>query len=204
MRRSSEKKKGGFGRLFCLWVVWYVEIVNKRDVELKTEQDLYDYLNEIGVHHETVGHKPCFSVAESEEVDKQIDAVATRNMFLYDKKKNYWLVTLEARQPVCLKKLRHVIGANQRLSFGKEEVLWQMLGVKPGSVTPFALINQVEEKTLKFVLDKNLIEAEKVAFHPLRNDKTTVVTALDFKEFVASSGVEMQVVDFSLVEPDKE
>lgn len=167
---------------------------------MKGESELYAFLDELNISHETVSHKPCFTVAESEEVDKAIDAVATRNMFLRDKKKKYWLITLEAHQPVDLKKLKSKLNAKGSLSFGNAEKLWEMLGVKPGSVTPFSLINQMDGSELSFVLDKALAEAERVAAHPLRNDKTMVVTGEGLLKFLCEAGHDPVVVDFSELE----
>lgn len=169
---------------------------------MNNEKLVFDLFDELKIDAKTIKHKPCFTVEESQDVDKQIDAVATRNLFVKDKANKYWLITLEAHQPVCLKKLRHLLGAKQRLSFGKPEVLQEMLGVTPGSVTPLGLIYQKENKTLSFVLDKTLSDCDKFAVHPLRNDMSTVLTPDQFSLVLSYLNIEASIVDFSEYQPD--
>ncbi len=163
---------------------------------------IFEMFKDIGITPTTIKHEPCFTVAESEEIDKQIDAVPTRNLFVKDKANKYWLITLEAQQPVCLKKLRYALGAKQRLSFGKPEILKEMLGVTPGSVTPLGLIFQKGKADLVFVIDKNLMKADKFAVHPLQNDMSSILTPQDFEKILKYLAVDKLEMDFSLYEPD--
>jgi Ala-tRNA(Pro) deacylase len=112
---------------------------------------------------------------------------------LKDKSKKLWLlVTLEDAM-VDLKKLRHLIGS-RHLSFCRETILEEVLGVKAGAVTPFALIND-HEKRVNVVLDSNILEHELLNFHPLENTSTTTIRSSDLVHFINGCGHSPQILD---------
>ncbi|NEX94373.1 prolyl-tRNA synthetase associated domain-containing protein [Caulobacter sp. 17J65-9] len=155
------------------------------------------FLERIGVTHATHDHPAVFRVEEGLELKASMPGAHTKNLFLKDKKQQIWLVSARQDTTVDLKRLPYVIGSD-RLSFGREELLWEVLGVRPGSVTAFALLND-REKRVRFVVDQRLIDAELVNFHPMTNTATTAVTPKDFLAFLAAIGVEPIVVDFTKV-----
>jgi Ala-tRNA(Pro) deacylase len=93
---------------------------------------------------------------------------------------------------IDLKTLPDRIGA-ARISFGKAELLQEVLGVEPGSVTPFALINDLEHQ-VNVVLDKKMMECDLVSYHPLVNTATTTLTPSDLMRFIESCGHKPQIV----------
>ena len=148
-------------------------------------------------HHEAV-----FTVAESEAVDKQIEGTHCRNLFLRDKKKNNFLLVLQNATDVDIKKLPDVIGSD-RLSFGSAERLWEYLGVRPGSVCPYAIVNDTAHQ-VKILLDKSMMETDIVNYHPLLNTMTIGVKPSDLIKFIESTGHIPHIVDLTPAKPDKE
>lgn len=146
-------------------------------------------------HHEAV-----YTVAESEEVDAGISGTHCRNLFLRDKKKKNFLVVLQVATEVEMKKLPEVIGSG-RLSFGSDDRLWEYLGVRSGSVCPFSIINDTDKK-VKIILDKSMMEAEIVNYHPLLNTMTVGLKPSDLLKFIEDCGHEAHIVDLSPAQPD--
>lgn len=169
---------------------------------MKTKADLLAFLDEIGVAATTHEHPAVFRVGEGEEIKADIRGAHTKNLFLKDAKGQLWLISAEDRSVIDLKRLPAVIGSG-RLSFGNEALMVETLGVTPGSVTAFGLINDTGRR-VRFVLDRALAEAATVNFHPLTNTATTSVDQAGLQRFFRALGVEPLVVDFetlSRVEP---
>ena len=160
-----------------------------------TKDELLAFLGEIGVEARTHEHEAVFRVGEGEEIKAGIDGAHTKNLFLKDAKGQLWLISAEDRSVIDLKRLPPVIGS-ARLSFGNAELMGETLGVTPGSVTAFALINDPERR-VRFVLDRALAEAERVNFHPLTNTATTSVDRAGLQRFFRAVGVDPLVVDFT-------
>jgi Ala-tRNA(Pro) deacylase len=162
---------------------------------MKTREDLLAFLAAHGIEHTTREHAAVFTVAESGDIKTDIPGAHTKNLFLKDAKDQLWLVSAEGHAQIDLKRLHTVIGS-ARLSFGKAELMEAVLGVTPGSVTAFGLVNDTGRQ-VRFVLDRTLAEADLVNFHPLTNTATTTVTADGFRRFLAAIGVTPLVVDFA-------
>jgi Ala-tRNA(Pro) deacylase len=164
---------------------------------MKGRAELFAFLDAQGIAHRTLDHAPVFTVAEGDEVKAELPGGHTKNLFLKDAKDRLWLVSALGETRVDLKKLPAHIGS-ARLSFGNEALMYETLGVRPGSVTAFALINDAGRR-VTFVLDKALAEADPVNFHPLSNDATTAVSQAGFRAFLKALGVEPLIVDFAVV-----
>lgn len=151
-----------------------------------TPDDLFARLDSLGVPHSTVTHPPLFTVEESKRLRGQIPGAHTKNLFLKCKKGTLWLVVALESTAVDLKRLHGILGCG-RLSFGKPELMREILGVEPGSVTPFALINDTETQ-VNVVLEQVMLEKEPLNFHPLQNIATTAVSREGLLTFIASCG----------------
>lgn len=156
--------------------------------------DLLGFLAGIGVDQTTHDHPAVFSVGESEDLKAALPGTHTKNLFLKDAKEQLWLVSAEAHAAIDLKRLHTVIGA-ARLSFGSAPLMAATLGVAPGSVTAFGLVNDTAGR-VRFVLDRTLAEAALVNFHPLTNTATTAISRDGFRRFLVALGVTPIVVDF--------
>ena len=161
---------------------------------MKTRADLLAFLDAHAIAHRTLDHPAVFRVGEGEAIKAGLPGAHTKNLFLKDAKDRLWLISAADRTANDLKRLPPVIGS-ARLSFGREELMVETLGVTPGSVTAFGLIND-EARRVTFVLDRVLAEAELVNFHPLTNTATTAVDRAGFRAFLAALGVRPIVVDF--------
>ena len=159
-----------------------------------TAQDLYAAFDDLGISWRTMEHEAVFRVEEGREIKAAMPGGHTKNLFLKDAKGRLWLISAADRTAIDLKRLHQVIGS-ARLSFGKAELMEETLGVAPGSVTAFGLIND-RNRRVRFVLDRTLAEADLVNFHPLTNTATTTVTGEGFRRFLAALGVTPLVVDF--------
>lgn len=157
--------------------------------------ELLAFLAAHGIDYDNHEHPAVFRVGEGEEIKAQIPGAHTKNLFLKDAKGQLWLISAEDRTEIDLKRLPVVIGS-ARLSFGNAELMEETLGVTPGSVTAFALINDCARR-VRFVLDRALSEAPAVNFHPLANTATTTVSQDGLRRFFAAIGVEPLVVDFT-------
>ncbi len=159
-----------------------------------TRADLFAFFDAHGIAHRTVEHAPVFRVGEGEEIKAVLPGGYTKNLFLKDAKGQLWLVSALGETKIDLKALPARIGS-ARLSFGSPERLYDALGVRPGSVTAFALVNDPDHR-VRFVADAALMAADPVNFHPLSNDATTAVSQADFRRFLAALGVTPIVVAF--------
>jgi Ala-tRNA(Pro) deacylase len=155
---------------------------------------LVAFLEANGIAHTTYDHPPVFRVEDGPELKASIPGGHSKNLFLKDHKGQLWLISALGDTRIDLKAAPAAIGS-ARLSFGSEERLWDALGVRPGSVTALALINDPEHK-VRFVLDAALMAYDSVNFHPLTNVATTNLSRDAFLKFLACIGREPVVVDF--------
>ena len=147
-----------------------------------------------GIAHITHDHPAVFRVEEGLELKAAMPGLHTKNLFLKDKKQRLWLISAAQDTVIDLKAAPGLIGSD-RLSFGNETLMWETLGVRPGSVTALGLINDVHRR-VTFVLDQRLWEAGIVNFHPLINTATTGLDQEAFRQFLTAIGREAQVVSF--------
>jgi Ala-tRNA(Pro) deacylase len=160
--------------------------------------DLFAFLDAQGIAHSTLEHPPVFRVEEGYEIKAALHGGHTKNLFLKDAKEQLWLICALGETRVDLKALPPVIGS-ARLSFGSPERLYDALGVTPGSVTIFALVNDKARK-VRLVLDAELLKCEPINFHPLTNAATTAVSQAGLARFLAALEIEPMVVDFAGME----
>ena len=163
------------------------------DTQPKTDKDLFQFLDSLGLAHSTKEHAPVFTVAESVALRDEIPGGHTKNLFVKDKKDNYFLMTVEEHATVDLKTVHTVIGASSRVSFGRPEKLLEYLGVIPGAVTAFGVINDTTGK-VKIIIDEDLMAFDTINGHPLRNDATTSIGSKDLLRFIEATGHEPLVL----------
>ncbi len=159
--------------------------------------DLFAYLDALAIAHSTVWHEPLFTVDQSAGLKAQMPGAHTKNLFLKDGEGELVLIGAEAHNQLKLNQLHKLIGT-KRLSFGPAELMTQVLGVVPGSVTAFSLMNDRAGR-VRFLVDAVLAGAETVNFHPLVNTGTTAISGGDFRRFVEATGHGFEVVDFSVL-----
>ncbi|CAN5297139.1 prolyl-tRNA synthetase associated domain-containing protein [soil metagenome] len=160
-----------------------------------TRDHLMACFAELGIDTETTEHAPVFTVEEAQALRGSIKGGHCKNLFLKDDKGKVFLIVCLEDARVDLKAVPALIGA-RRLSFGKPELLMELLGVEPGSVTPFGLINDRENR-VTIILDAAMMREEWLNYHPLRNDATTTLRAADLATFIRSCGHEPRIVAVS-------
>jgi Ala-tRNA(Pro) deacylase len=164
-----------------------------------TAADLFAFLDAHGIGHRTLEHPAVFRVDEGHDIKAQLPGGHTKNLFLKDAKGRLWLICALGETRVDLKGLPEVIGS-ARLSFGSEALMQEVLGVTPGSVTLFALINDTERR-IRLVLDAALLRPEPINFHPLANTATTAISQAGLQQFLKALDIHPQVIDFDRMAP---
>ena len=162
----------------------------------RTSDDLMAFLDGLKIKARTFEHAPVFTVAESQGVKDAIPGGHTKNLFIKDKKGRYFLLTVGQDTEIDLKRIHTRIGAQGRVSFGRPEALMDLLGVVPGAVTAFGIINDVANQ-VTLIFDEALMRHEVINCHPLRNDATTSIGRDDLKRFVEATGHEFAVLNLS-------
>ncbi len=165
-----------------------------------TPEQLFAYLHELGIGYSLHRHPAVFTVAESARLDRDLPGVQCRNLFLRDRKKIMFLVVAANETRIDLKKLETLIGSD-RLSFGSPERLWDHLGVRPGSVCPYALIND-RQGVVNVILDAYMMRSDIVNHHPLLNTMTIGVRPDDLLTFMRSTGHDPRIVDLGMAGPE--
>lgn len=146
------------------------------------KDDLIRMLNDNGFEYFVEEHAPLFTVEDSKSLRGQIEGAHSKNLFLKDAKANFFLISIEESTSIDLKKTMQQI-QSKKLSFAKPEYLQDILGIEPGSVSPFALLNDTK-KQVKFYLDRSFLDSEKVNFHPLINTATVNISPQNLIELI--------------------
>src|SRR5690606_35723876 len=159
-----------------------------------TPEDLFRRLHELGIETTTHRHAPLFTVEESRALRGDLPGGHCKSLFLKDKRAQFWLVVMLEDRKADLKWLAKHLGAG-RLSFGRAELLYEVLGVIPGAVTPFGLIND-RQRQVNVVLDAAMMRHDILNYHPLTNEATTTIRAEDLRRFIADCGHPVTEVEF--------
>ena len=157
-----------------------------------TREDLLARLAQLGITVATRDHPAVHTVAESERLHREIAGAHTKNLFLRDKDGALFLVVAEAHTHIDLKLLARQLGCG-RLSFGRGELLQGVLGVGPGSVTAFAVMND-ESGLVRVVIDERLMAHAVINCHPLVNTATTSIARDDLLRFIRASRHEPRIL----------
>ena len=159
-----------------------------------TPESLIDKLESLNVVFTSHHHPPLRTVEDSKKYRDNMSGTHVKNLYLRDKKKRNYLIVAEEDRVIDLKSLHAIIGSD-RLSFGSADRLFEMLGVRPGAVSPFTLINDPEHQ-VSLSIDAELMMAERLYFHPLVNDMTLGVTPEGLSRFLAATGHQAQLINF--------
>lgn len=166
-----------------------------------TPEQLFARLDALGIVHRTHTHPPVFTVAESAALRGSLPGGHCKSLFLKDRKGGLWLVVALEERRIDLKLLADALDA-PRFSFGSPELLQQVLGVTPGSVTPFALANDTVHR-VAVVLDEGMLDRDPLNYHPLVNDRTTAIAPGDLLRFIETCGHRPRIIDPKAVMPSR-
>ena len=160
---------------------------------MATPEDLFARLGALDIETSTYTHRPVFTVAESRNLRGVLPGIHCKTLFLKDKKSTLWLCVVEESRRMDIRALSDLLGS-ARLSFARPERVNAYLGVEPGAVTPFALINDTDAG-IRVALDAEIMTAEIANFHPLVNDRTTAIRPGDLIRFIEGCGHRPLIVD---------
>ncbi|EJM99882.1 YbaK/EbsC family protein [Phyllobacterium sp. YR531] len=167
----------------------------------KSIEELMQFIGDLGIEVSTVRHAAVFTVAEAQALRGQITGAHTKNLFLKDKKDNFFLLTVDEEAEVDLKTIHTKIGAASRVSFGKPEKLLEYLGLTPGSVSVLGVIND-EDHNVKVVLDESLFQHASINAHPLTNEATTSISPDDLLRFLEATGHSPLILKIEASDPN--
>lgn len=154
-----------------------------------TPDDLFAYLESLGIKTETQHHPAVFTVEESKQLRGEIPGAHVKNLFIKDKKSNLFLISAVENTKIDLKTIHEVIGGQGRVTFCSADTLREFLGVEPGSVTPLAVFND-KDCNVKVILDERLMAHDRINVHPLVNTMTTGLAKADLVTFLKATGHE--------------
>eukprot|EP01037_Dinobryon_pediforme_P002360 gene2363-2397_t len=161
-----------------------------------TPSDLFKYLNNLHISYETLEHEPLFTVEDSRDVHVKMPGGHIKNLLVKDKKSRIFLLVALADAQINLKTVHEKLGASGRVSFCSAEIMDELLGVKPGSVTPFGVLNDTGH-VVTLVLEASMMEQARLNCHPLVNTMTTGLASADLLKFVRETGHEPQIIAFA-------
>ena len=164
-----------------------------------TPADLFALLDRLGIAHRTVRHPPLFTVGESRRLRGEIPGGHTKNLFLADKRGRVFLVSALEDAAIDLKGMHHRVGAG-RFSFGSAALMRELIGIEPGAVTPFGLMNDGAGRVAA-VLDEAMMQHETLNFHPLVNTMTTAISRDGLVRFLEATGHPPRVLAVSGPQP---
>ena len=159
-----------------------------------TEKNILKLLQNQGFSFKIYNHEALFTVNDSSEKRGKIKGAHSKNLFLKNKKNNFFLISCLENRQVDLKRLAKSLGLGN-ISFAKEGPLFKWLGVKPGSVTPFGLLNDINNK-VEFYLDSGFLTHETINFHPLVNTSTINLLTNDFINFLIENNKKVNIFSF--------
>ena len=153
-----------------------------------------EYLNALGIQFKIVEHEPAYTTEEADKYIEGYDGVRTKTMFICNKKKtNYYMIIMDDSKRLDMNKFKEIVSEKQ-MKMASEESLKEKLGIKPGMVSPFGLLNN-DEKDVKIYMDKQIITEEIMTFHPNDNTKTLFITTKDLFKYIESIGYEINIIE---------
>jgi Ala-tRNA(Pro) deacylase len=161
-----------------------------------TPDKLFALLDKLGIETTTSQHEAVFTVAESDRLHREITGGHTKNLFVKDKKDNYFLIVAEATAQIPINRVHPLIGAKSRVSFANADRLMEFLGVEPGSVTAFAPMNDHDNR-VKVIIDAPLLRHDMLNCHPLKTTMTTTISRQNLLHFLEYVGHVPEIIDLS-------
>lgn len=143
--------------------------------------DIFKILDELKINYDVLEHQAVYTVEEAKHLEDMIEGLGCKNIFLTDKKGNYFLLVLEENKKANLKELAKLLNVS-KLTFASEEALQEILGLEPGSVTPLSIINDKENKIL-LIIDNDIVD-KKILVHPNTNTKTMSIEFKDIEKLI--------------------
>ena len=158
-----------------------------------TPEELFARLAELGIETQTVRHPPVFTVEDARTQRGSIPGGHCKNLFLKDKSGQLWLVVMLEDDRLDMKLAQARLGS-ARLSFASADLMRAVLGVEPGTATPFTVLNPTAA-AVQVILEARMMRESQLNFHPLTNEATTTIAATDLLAFLRAQGHTPRIVD---------
>ena len=153
-----------------------------------------EYLNALGIQFKIVEHEPAYTTEEADKYIEGHDGVRTKTMFICNKKKtNYYMIIMDDSKRLDMNKFKEIVSEKQ-MKMASEEALKEKLGIEPGMVSQFGLLNN-DEKDVKIYMDKQIITEEIMTFHPNDNTKTLFITTKDLFKYFENIRYELNIIE---------
>ena len=162
---------------------------------MTTPEELLEFIDLLGIQTKTYQHAPVFTVDESKRLRGDLPGGHCKSLFLRDKKRHLFLVVALEHRKIDLKNIARILGAHKNLSFGSAALMMEALGVPPGAVTPFAVVNDPDRR-VQVVLDRAMLDVNPLNYHPLKNNRTTAIAPADLLRFLEASDHAPRLLDF--------
>ena len=162
---------------------------------MTTLEELLEFIDSLGIQTKTYQHAPVFTVDESKRLRGDLRGGHCKSLFLRDKKRHLFLVVALEHRKIDLKNVARALGAHKNLSFGSAALMMEALGVAPGAVTPFAVVNDPDRR-VQVVLDRAMLDVNPLNYHPLKNNRTTAIAPADLLRFLEASDHAPRLLDF--------
>ncbi|QFK71479.1 prolyl-tRNA synthetase associated domain-containing protein [Pradoshia sp. D12] len=157
-------------------------------------QIVYNTLTKMNIPFEVVEHPPAWTTAEADKYIDGKEGLRTKTLFLTNKKKNaFYLVIMDGAKRLDMDHLATILN-EKRISFGSSERLMEKMGLSPGFVSIFGLLNN-DEHDIKVYLDKEMLSERLITFHPNDNTKTLFMSTEDMYKFITTIGYEYTIVE---------
>lgn len=157
-------------------------------------QQVANKLQELGITFDVVEHPPAFTTEQADCYIEGMEGVRTKSMFLTNRKKTqYYLLIMDDKKRLDMDDFKVQVGAD-RIRMASLESLAEKMNLPAGTVSPFGLLNN-EEKDIQVYFDKEIINEERMTFHPNTNEKTIFISTQDLFKFLQDLGYSYQVLE---------
>lgn len=158
-------------------------------------KDIFETFKALDIHYKLYKHKAVFNMSESKALDIGFKGSRPKNILLRHKNGYFYLVSTHSDSLINTKHLAKQLGVSKRFSMATPEELFEILHIRPGSVSPYCLINSDPEK-VRYIINEELLKDDHISFHPNRNDMTVELLTSDFRRFLAS--LQHQIIELEL------
>lgn len=149
----------------------------------QTEQRVYEILEELKIPYIKYDHEPLYTIEAAKELDEKMGFPICKNLFLSTRHQTeFYLLFMDGQTKFNTGRISKQVGV-PRMTFAKDEPMWEYLQIRPGAVSPLGLLFD-KENHVNFLIDKDVLSMEKIAMHPCVNTATIVITVPDLLEKV--------------------
>lgn len=153
-----------------------------------------DKLKEMNINYQMIEHEPALTTEQADKYIEGIDGVRTKTMFLTNKKKkNFYLIIMDDSKQLDINGFKEIVGEKQ-IKMASKECLYEKMMLHPGVVSPFGLLNNAE-RDIQVYFDKEIVDEERMSFHPNANEKTVFIKTTDLFYFLKNIGYSANIID---------